>query len=93
MYNSIDRQIICVDRLIQLVKYIPVQTSTFNYKVETSIRHLIEKTLPEDLANHYLENYWKKIKNGQTILEDNIEQRDLPYLLNLLQHLEDLRRP
>ena len=62
MYNSIDRQISCIDTLIQFMKFIPIQADTFNQKIESKIKALVEKGLPEDLTNNYLENYWQNIK-------------------------------
>lgn len=92
MYNSIDRQISCIDTLIKFVKFIPIQADTFNQKIESKIKYLVEKGLPEDLTNNYLENYWQNIQRGQAAIEQNIEQHDLPELMRILEILENIRK-
>ena len=92
MYNSIDRQISCIDTLIQFMKFIPIQADNFNQKIESKIKALVEKGLPEDLTNNYLENYWQNIKRGQAAIEQNIEQHDLPELMRILEILDNTRK-
>lgn len=90
-YNSIDRQIACVDRLIQCARQVPVDASTIQYQVMAAIKALKEKGLPADLAEKYLNDYWKYIEERHQELEERINTRDLPFLWELSAHLDEIR--
>lgn len=91
-YNSIERQIVCVENLMQYVKQVPVNANTIQYQVVETIRMLREKGLPNDLLEKYLVDYWKQIEICHWELEDRIKRHDLPYLWELLKHLDDIRK-
>ena len=91
-YNSIDRQITCVGRLIDCARQVPVDASTIQYQVMEAIRVLKEKGLPADLVDKYLNDYWKHIEDCHQELEERIYDRDLPFLYNLSEHLDKIRR-
>lgn len=92
MYNSIERQIVCVDRLIQYMKQVPVESETIQYQVITAINHLKELGLPCDLADKYLDKHWKYIRERHIELEERIKERDIPYLMDLLEYLDGIRK-
>ena len=91
-YNSIYRQIVCVNSLIDCARQVPVDASTIQYQVMDAIRDLMEKGLPTDLADKYLNDYWKHIEGCHQELEERIYNRDLPFLWDLLARLEEIRR-
>ena len=93
-YNSIERQIVCVDRLIDCVKQVKVDASTIQYQVMTRIQALRELGLPTDLVDNYLndEGRWKHVLACHEEIEERIDTRDMPYLFALLNHLEEIRR-
>lgn len=92
MYNSIDRQIACVDNLIRYVKQVSLDASTIQYQVMEAMQKLREKGLPSDLLNKYLADYWKHIEDCHKELENRIETHDLPHLWELSNHLDNLRK-
>ena len=91
-YNSIDRQISCVNRLIDCARQVPVDANTIQYQVMTAIKVLKEKGLPTDLADKYHNDYWKHIEGCHQELEERIYNRDLPFLCNLSAHLDEIRK-
>lgn len=91
-YNSIDRQIDCVSRLIDCARQVPVDASTIQYQVMESIRVLKEIGLPTDLADKYLKDYWKHIEDCHQEIEERINTRDLPFLWDLSARLDEIRR-
>lgn len=92
MYNSIDRQIACVDNLIRYVKQVSLDASTIQYQVMEAMQKLREKGLPSDLLDKYLADYWKHIEDCHGELEERIENHDLPYLWRLSKYLDDIRK-
>ena len=91
-YNSIERQISCVNELIDCARQVPVDANTIQFRVMTAIRVLKEKGLPTDLVEKYLNDYWKHIEGCHQELEERINTRDLPFLLNLSAYLDDIRK-